>query len=144
MKSSPFRISAVAARVLMLATVVIFSASAIFAQAQVSTADLNGTVIDPNSAIVSGATVTAKSDATGITRTVTANESGEFSIIGLPPGDYSVTVEAATFKKTVISPVKLTVGQSASLEVKLELGEQSAIVNVSGDSVELIETTRTS
>ncbi|HEY0462325.1 MAG TPA: TonB-dependent receptor [Pyrinomonadaceae bacterium] len=144
MKSSPFRISAVAARVLMLATVVIFSASAIFAQAQVSTADLNGTVTDPNSAIVSGATVTAKSDATGITRTVTANDSGEFSIIGLPPGDYSVTVEAATFKKTVISPVKLTVGQSASLEVKLELGEQSAIVNISGDSVELIETTRTS
>jgi hypothetical protein len=122
----------------------IFSTCAIFAQAQVSTADLNGTVVDPNGAIVAGANVTARNPATGISRTVSANESGEFSIIGLPPGDYEVTVEAATFKKTVISPVKLTVGQSASLEVKLELGTQDVTVTVSGDSVELVETTRTS
>jgi hypothetical protein len=144
MKSSPFRISTIAGRFLTLAAVMIFSASAIFAQAQGSTADLNGTVVDPNGAIVAGATVTARNPATGFTRTVTANDSGEFSIIQLQPGDYEITVEAATFKKTVISPVKLTVGQAASLEVKLELGTQDVIVNVSGDSVELVETTRTS
>ncbi len=144
MKSNPFGISAIVGRILMSAIVMIFSVSAIFAQAQVSTADLNGTVVDPNGAVVAGATVTARSTSTGITRTVTANDSGEYSLIGLQPGDYEVTVEAATFKKTVISPVKLTVGQSASLEVKLELGTQDVIVNVSGDSVELIETTRTS
>jgi Carboxypeptidase regulatory-like domain/TonB dependent receptor len=144
MKSSPFGISTIVGRVLMSAIVMIFSVSAIFAQAQVSTADLNGTVVDPNGAVVAGATVTAKSSSTGITRTVTSNDSGEYSLIGLPPGEYEVTVEAATFKKTVISPVKLTVGQSAGLEVKLELGTQDVIVNVSGDSVELIETTRTS
>jgi len=144
MKSNPFGISAIVGRILMSAIVMIFSVSAIFAQAQVSTADLNGTVVDPNGAVVAGATVTARSTSTGITRTVTSNDSGEYSMIGLQPGDYEITVEAATFKKTVISPVKLTVGQSASLEVKLELGTQDVIVNVSGDSVELIETTRTS
>ncbi len=144
MKSYPFRISTIAGRILMLAIVMIFSVSAIFAQAQASSADLNGTVVDPNGAVVAGATVTAKGSSTGITRTVTANDAGEYSIIGLPPGEYSVTVEAATFKKTVISPVKLTVGQSASLEIKLELGTQDAVVNVEGDSVELVETTRTS
>ena len=115
MKSNPFGISAIVGRILMSAIVMIFSVSAIFAQAQVSTADLNGTVVDPNGAVVAGATVTARSTSTGITRTVTASDSGEYSLIGLPPGDYEVTVEAATFKKTVISPVKLTVGQSASL-----------------------------
>ncbi|MBS1793134.1 MAG: TonB-dependent receptor [Acidobacteria bacterium] len=144
MKSSPFRITAVAGRVLMAAIVMIFSAAALFAQAQVSTADLNGTVVDPNGAIVAGASVTAKSNSTGISRTVTTNASGEYAIIGLPPGDYEVTVEAVNFKKSVISPVKLTVGQSAALEVKLELGEQSATVNVTGDAVELVETSRTS
>jgi hypothetical protein len=144
MKSSPFGISTIVGRFLTLAAVMIFSASAGFAQAQVSTADLNGTVVDPNGAIVAGATVTARNPATGFTRTVTANDSGEFSLIQLQPGDYEITVEAATFKKTVISPVKLTVGQAASLEVKLELGTQDVIVNVSGDSVELVETTRTS
>src|SRR4051812_26614023 len=140
MKSCPFWISTIVGRILMSAIVMIFSISAIFAQAQVSTADLNGTVVDPNGAVVAGATITARSTSTGITRTVTANDSGEYSIIGLPPGEYEVTVNAATFKKTVISPVKLTVGQSASLEVKLELGTQDVVVNVSGDSVELVET----
>ncbi len=144
MKSYPLRISTIAERVLMLAIVMIFSAGAIFAQAQVSSADLSGTVVDPNGAVVAGATVTAKGSSTGISRTVTANDAGEYSFIGLPPGEYSVTVEAATFKKTVISPVKLTVGQSATLEIKLELGQQDVTVTVSGDSVELVETTRTS
>ena len=114
MKSYPLRISTIAERILMSAIVMIFSVSAIFAQAQSSSADLNGTVVDPNGAVVAGATVTAKGSSTGISRTVTANDSGEYSFIGLPPGEYSVTVEAATFKKTVISPVKLTVGQSAT------------------------------
>jgi Mn2+/Fe2+ NRAMP family transporter len=82
MKSSPLRISAIAGRFFMLVTVMIFSASAIFAQAQVSTADLNGTVVDPNGAAVAGATVTVKSPATGISRTVTASDSGEYSFIG--------------------------------------------------------------
>jgi type 1 fimbria pilin len=57
MKSNPNRISTVAGRILMAAIVMIFSVSAIFAQAQVSTADLNGTVVDPNGAVVAGATV---------------------------------------------------------------------------------------
>ena len=144
MKSYPLRISTIAERILMLAIVMIFSVSAIFAQAQSSSADLNGTVVDPNGAVVAGATVTAKGSSTGISRTVTANDAGEYSFIGLPPGEYSVTVEAATFKKTVISPVKLTVGQSATLEIKLELGQQDVTVTVSGDSVELVETTRSS
>ena len=120
------------------------SVTVTFGQAQVSSADLLGTVTDPNGAVVAGATVTAKNSSTGISRNINTNDSGDFQFIGLPPGDYEITVEAATFKKTVISPVKLTVGQSASLEAKLELGTNDVIVNVPGDSVELIETSRTS
>ncbi|MBK8150222.1 MAG: TonB-dependent receptor [Acidobacteria bacterium] len=144
MKSFSKQITGIAAGIFTLAALVVLSTAAVFAQTQVSNADLAGTVVDPNGAAVPGATVTAKSSATNITRTVTANNSGEFQLIGLPPGEYDVTVEAATFKKTVITGVKLTVGQSASIEVKLELGTQDIVVNVSGDSVELIETTRTS
>ncbi|HEY8559017.1 MAG TPA: TonB-dependent receptor [Pyrinomonadaceae bacterium] len=144
MKSNPSGISALAGRFLMLAIAVFFSTSAIFGQAQVSTADLNGTVVDPNGAVVAGASVTARNPATGFSRTVQANDGGEFSFIQLQPGDYEITVEAASFKKTVISPVRLTVGQAAQLEARLELGTQDVVVNVPGDSVELIETTRTS
>ncbi len=144
MKAFPLRISAVVRMILMSAAIVLLSVGAIFAQAQASTADLRGLVTDPNGAVVPGATVTAKNAATGITRTVTANDEGTYQIFALPPGEYEISVSAATFKKTVISPVKLTVGQSAELPIKLEVGTQDIVVNVSGDEVALVETTRTS
>jgi hypothetical protein len=128
---------------LILALIMLASAASIFAQAQATAADLSGTVVDPNGAVVAGATVTARNLATGINRTVSANDSGEYQMIGLPPGEYEVTTEASGFKKTVISPVKLTVGQSAELAVKLEIGAQNVVVNISGDDAELVETTKT-
>ncbi len=143
MKAFPMLISAVAQKLLTLATVIFFSVNLVFAQAQASTADLGGTVTDPNGSVVPGATVTVKNSSTGITRTVTASDDGTYQILSLPPGDYEVSAQAATFKKVVISPVKLTVGQSAELQIKLEIGSQDVIVNVSGDSVELVETSRT-
>ncbi len=144
MKAFPLRFSAIAEKISMLALLIFFSVAGAFAQAQASTADLRGLVTDPNEAIVPGATVTAKSSATGIVRTVTTNDEGTYQIFALPPGEYEVSVEAATFKRTVISPVRLTVGQSAELGIKLEIGGQDTVVNVSGDSVDLVETTRTS
>jgi hypothetical protein len=124
--------------------IIFLGVSAAFAQAQASTADLRGLVTDPNEAIVPGATVTARNAATGITRSVTTNDEGTYQIFALPPGEYEVSAEAATFKRTVISPVRLTVGQSAELGIKLEVGGQDVVVNVSGDDVVLVETTRTS
>jgi hypothetical protein len=143
MKAFHLRVSAVATKILMSAMVVLLCFGAIFAQSQSSAADLSGTVVDQNGAVVPGATVTVKDSATGLTRTVTADEGGEYRFIGLPPSDYEITVEASSFKKSVISPVKLTVGQNAELEIKLEAGTPDVVVTVSGDSVDLVETSRT-
>jgi hypothetical protein len=112
-------------------------------QAQATAADLTGTVVDPNDAVVGGATVTARNTATGLSRTSTTDQDGTYKFIGLPPGEYEIGAEAANFKKMIISPVKLTVGQSAELKIRLEIGESSAVVNVSGDDVQLIEPSRT-
>lgn len=125
-----------------LATALVFSFSAL-AQSQANSADLAGTVTDPTGAVVSGASVTARLRGAGVTRTVTTDGQGSYTMIGLPPGEYEVTAEAATFKKSVISGIRLTVGQSADLAIKLEIGEASATVNVSGDDVQLIEPTKT-
>ena len=127
--------------VLLMATLV-FAASAI-GQSQANAADLSGTVTDPSGAVVAGATVTAKGVGTGIVRTATSSAEGSYRFIGLPPGEYEVSVEAKSFKKSVLSGIKLTVGQSADLTVKLDLGEATAVVNVSADDVQLVETTRT-
>ena len=143
MKVFHLEASAIVKKFLLLAIVVFLGAAAAMAQTQSTAADLAGTVTDPNGAVVGGATVTAKSTATGISRTVTSGPDGSYQLIGLPPGDYEITAEAATFKKVVISPVKLTVGQAAELGIKLEIGSQDVVVNVSGDSVELIETSKT-
>lgn len=130
-------------RFAMWSLVTLLFAGTCLAQAQASSADLVGTVVDPTGAVVAGATVTARNPATGISRTVTADDSGEYQIIGLPPGDYEVSAQAATFKKAVISRVTLMVGQRIELRVPLEVGEQTATVNVPAESVQLIETTQT-
>ena len=142
MRANSSGISAMAAKFTVLLAAMIFMAASAMAQAQATAADLSGTVTDPNGAVVAGATIHARNTATEISRTVTANGQGEYQIIGLPPGEYEITAEAATFKKVVISPVKLTVGQRAELTIKLEVGTADAVVNVSGDDVLVVETTK--
>ena len=54
---------------------------------------------DPNGGVIAGATVTAKNDNTGtVTTPVTSSSEGVYEIASLPPGSYTVTVEAAGFK----------------------------------------------
>ncbi len=120
----------------------VFSAMTI-AQSQAAAADLTGVVTDPTGAVVSGATVTAKGVGTGISRTATTDAQGSYTFVSLPPGEYEISAEAPNFKKSVLSGIRLTVGQTAELTIKLEVGEASAIVNVTGDDVQLIETTKT-
>jgi hypothetical protein len=111
-------------------------------QTQATAADLRGTVTDQTGAVVSGASVTARDVATGISRTVVAGADGDYQFLGLQPGEYEISAEAATFKKVVISGIKLTVGQDAALTIKLEVGAASAVVTVSGSDVQLVETTK--
>jgi hypothetical protein len=140
MRAFFFKLSSVAA----LAIVTLFSSVAILAQAQATSADLTGTVTDQTDAVVAGATVTAKNNATNISRSVTSNDDGTYSIISLPPGTYEITTQASGFKKSVIAAVTLTIGQSADLTIKLEVGTQDVVVNVDVSSVQLVETTTSS
>src|SRR5688572_27508500 len=118
------------------------SATSAFSQSQASAADLTGTVVDPNGAVVAGTTVKARNLGTNIEREATSSEDGSYRLIGLPPGEYEVTAEAPTFKKVAINPVRLTVGQAADLRIAMEIGAPDVLVNVTGESVELVETTK--
>jgi hypothetical protein len=140
MRLSMSSITSKAVRVLSIfVAAILFSVSG-FAQSQSNAADLSGTVVDPSGAVVAGATVTARGTNTGFTRTAVSDSQGGYSLIALPPGSYDVTAEAATFKRVVISGIRLTVGQAAELTIRMEVGETSVVVNVSSDDVELIET----
>lgn len=115
------------------------------ALAQEVTAVLNGSVKDSNGAVISGATVTiTEADKHVVVRTVTTNDSGEFSAPNLLSGFYDVTVEAPSFKKSLLSRVKLDVGQRRDVDVVLEAGNISESVLVTSTPVAVDATTATS
>jgi hypothetical protein len=114
-----------------------------FGQAQSAAADLQGTVKDATGAVVPNATVTARNPANNVSRTGTSNDEGFYRIVNLPPGDYELTVEAANFKKSVLTKVTLTVGQTAQLDVALEPGQITESVTISDATSDIVETTKT-
>lgn len=130
-------------RFVFLCVALILSASVALGQAQSNAADLQGFIRDPTGAVVVGASVTARNPATNTSRSATTNGEGFYQIVNLPPGDYEVTVEAASFKKAVLPAVKLTVGQRADLDIPLEVGQVGESVTISGAATELVETSRT-
>ena len=139
----PARIFVSSARFIFLCAMILFSASAIFAQAQSNAADLRGFVRDPQGAVIAGASVTARNPATSIAREATTNDAGLYQITNLPPGVYEVMVEAPNFKRAVLPNVTLTVGQRADLDVNLEVGAIGESVTISGATTEVVETSRT-
>jgi hypothetical protein len=71
------------------------------ALAQNATGAINGTITDPNDAVVGGAAVSATHRATGASRKLTANSEGFFVIESLIPGEYEVKIEAPGFTAQV-------------------------------------------
>jgi len=122
--------------------VVLIASLPVFAQSDVSTATIKGSVTDPNNAVVAGATVTATSLERGNKRSVRTESDGGYAIQTLQPGLYEIRIEATGFETTVLSKVELTVGQTGVYDVQLRTGGVSAEVVVTAD-VPLIEVERT-
>ena len=102
----------------------------VVAHAQVTGATLSGTVTDPSGAVVSGAQVSIKDNATGITRDVTSDSAGLYGVPNLAPGLYEVKVSAKGFSTAVQSGLSLAVGQQQQLNFTLKVGESSTTVQV--------------
>ncbi|HYO98781.1 MAG TPA: carboxypeptidase-like regulatory domain-containing protein, partial [Pyrinomonadaceae bacterium] len=117
---------------LSLAMIVLSLSAAVAAQEP--TGAIEGTVTDPQNAIVVNATVTARNIDTNQTRTVTTSDDGRYSIRQLPPGNYEVTVTGANFKKTVFKDVQVAVGQNAAIDAQLEIGGANEEVTITGSS----------
>jgi hypothetical protein len=114
------------------------------ALAQEITGNIVGTVKDTSGAAVKGATVTITDEDKGlVVRTATTGDDGEFSAPQLPSGNYSVTVEATGFKKSLQTGVKLDVNQRRAVDVTLEAGNIAEVVTVAADQVAVELTTPT-
>ncbi len=104
------------------------------------TATLQGTVTDPQGAVIPQAQITITNTATGVVRTTTANETGDFSAVGLVPGTYSVRVEHQGFKVADLKGIVLSVGARESLPIRLAVGTSNETVTVEGGDIELLTT----
>jgi hypothetical protein len=112
-----------------------------FAQSSATSAQLNGVVSDPKGAVVVGAKVSLRNEATGSEQSTTTNPNGEYRFLLVPPGQYTVTVEAPSFAKMVNKGLTLTIGQIASLPVALKIAAQNEEVTVSTEA-EIVEAQR--
>src|SRR5258708_20760069 len=81
-----------------LTALTLFVFCALTATAQTGTSNITGTVRDTAGAVVPGAPVTAKNEATGVTSTQTTNESGFYSFASLPTGSYTITIQQQGLK----------------------------------------------
>ncbi len=112
------------------------------AQSQSTTGLIQGTVIDPNGAVVAGATINVKNTETGFARTVTSNSDGFFSAPLLPLGKYRITATASGFANYVLENVAVNIGQTQSFKIEMKVGSTSVTVDVGAES-EGVETART-
>ena len=111
--------------------------------AQVNTATLSGTVVDPQGLAVKSAKLTLTSKATGAERTAVVDDTGHYNFVGIPPGVYKLAVDGgASFALFEASSVTLTVGENANFDPRLELRGVQQTVTVSSETAP-IETTKT-
>ncbi len=109
---------------------VLVIASAIFAQTQITTGTIQGTVTDSNGAVVPAANVEIKNLETNFSRTLTTDEGGRFVGLALQPGTYSVTVSKTGFATTVLEKAELTVGQALTVPFSLKVSSVEERVTV--------------
>ena len=91
---------------------------------------MTGIVTDPQGGRVPNASVTVTSVETNVVHRLITNDAGAFELQLLNPGNYSVTVEVAGFKKALYKSVELSVAGRVELNCQLEIGQTAESVDV--------------
>src|SRR5258708_1972252 len=115
--------------------------AAVSLHAQTTNGSIEGSVTDPSGGAVAGASVKARNMDTGLTQATTTTQAGIYSLPNLPPGRYSVTVEAPNLKKYAQEGVTVTTGTAIPLNIPMQLGAVSESVTVTADASQLQTTT---
>ena len=105
------------------------------ALSQVSTSEITGTLRDSTGAVVPGAQVTARNEATGITYRQTTTSSGLYAFAAMPAASYTITAEMTGFKTINRTGNLLVVGTPLTVDLTLEVGLAAEVVNVESTAV---------
>ena len=112
----------------LLFVLMLFAGTTAFAQ--LTTADIVGTVTDSTGAVIPNATVVATNLGTNETRTVQSSSSGEYTVSLLPVGHYSVSVKATGFQASITKDLSVEAGDRARNDVHLQTGSESTTIEV--------------
>ncbi len=104
------------------------------AAAQTAMGTITGLVTDSSQAVIPGATVVARNLATGAEARTVASSTGNYVLINLPVGSYELTVSQAGFKTWTRSPIPLSTGETARLDIVLEVGQVSERIQVTAEA----------
>jgi outer membrane receptor protein involved in Fe transport len=112
------------------------------ARAQVNTVNLSGTVLDPQGLAVKNAKITLRNTANGAERDAVSGDNGRYEIVGIPPGNYSLTVEAQSFASLKDGSLKLALGTTPEYNPQLQLKTTNETISVVA-APDLVETNKT-
>ncbi|MBI2683170.1 MAG: TonB-dependent receptor [Acidobacteriales bacterium] len=101
-----------------------------------------GHVSDSTGAAVPDARITVTNRETGVSRFSASNSNGDYTVLQVPVGSYSVTVEHATFKKYVLKEVTLSLNEVKTVDVVLQPGATTEEITVTAEAP-LVDTTST-
>jgi len=113
--------------ILSLTLILLF---AVVASAQTFRGTILGTVTDPNGAVVAGAKITIKNTSTGLERTTTTDDAGNYTAAELPIGPYEVRVEQTGFQPFVVRNVNVEVASERRVDANLSVAGADTIVTV--------------
>jgi hypothetical protein len=111
------------------------------AHAQVS-ASLTGVITDPSGAPVPAAAVTTKNLETGAVRSTVTDDAGRYRVLALPVGEYEVRAAKGGFQEGIHGGFHLVVGQEASIDLRLQVGQIKQAVTVTEEAPMVSTTTR--
>lgn len=117
---------------------VVLGAAPVWSQSY--TASVRGAVTDASGAAVPGAKVVVTESDRGVQHTTVTDSLGRYVVTALPPGNYTLSVEASGFRKHVQASFPLTVQQQATIDVQLQVGDVTTTVDVEG-TAPLLNTT---
>ena len=105
--------------------------------AQVNTGRILGTITDQSGGVIADAIVTVTNTATGVARTLTADQAGAYNAPNLNPGTYSVRAGAMGFQTFVRQNITVGVGQDTRVDAELMPGEVTQTIQVTESSMQL-------
>ncbi|MEK6282428.1 MAG: TonB-dependent receptor [Acidobacteriota bacterium] len=121
--------------------VMLACSAAVFAQTQITSGTIQGTVVDERGAFVPGASIEVRNVDTNFSRTASTDDEGRFVALLLPSGKYTLTVTKQGFATLVVEDANLTVGQAMNLPLTMKVsGVEERVTVTAQPTIDTVKT----